>query len=289
MKFVLSMFMTPTRNILPLAVAAERAGYAMATLSEHVVNVEHPKMPYPYTADGKRRWPEFTEFPDQFVTISAMAAVTTRLRFSTNAFVLPMRDPFTVAKSLSTLSALSGNRVVPSIGVGWSRDEFEILGRDFSTRGSRCDEMIHIMRNLWLGEYFEFKGKHYEFERLEMNPRPDGTIPLWIAGISEPALRRAARLGDGWLSDWQPAAEITASIERIKTYRLELGRENLPFDVMATPSDVFDPKGYRELENYGVTHIITQPWQIYSPGTTDVSEQIASLTRYADDVMAHCS
>ena len=79
MKFVLSMFMTPTRNILPLAVAAERAGFAMATLSEHVVNVEHPKMPYPYTADGNRRWPEFTEFPDQFVTISAMAAVTTRL------------------------------------------------------------------------------------------------------------------------------------------------------------------------------------------------------------------
>jgi len=289
MKFVLSMFMTPTRHILPLAIAAERAGFAMATLSEHVVNVEQPKMPYPYTADGKRRWPEFTEFPDQFVTIAAMAAVTTQLRFSTNAFVLPMRDPFTVAKSLSTLSALSGNRVVPSIGVGWSRDEFEVLGREFSNRGSRCDEMIHIMRNLWRGEYFEFKGKHYQFERLEMNPKPDGTIPLWIAGISEPALKRAARLGDGWLSDWQPAAEIVASIDRIKEYRREVGRDQLPFDVMATPSDVFDPQGYRELESRGITHIITQPWQIYAPGTTDVNEMIASLSRYADDVMAHCA
>src|ERR1700678_759730 len=102
--------MAPTGNILRLAVAAERAGWAMVTMSDHLVNVEHPATPYPYTPDGKRRWPEYTEFPDQFVTIAAMAAATSRLRFTTNAFVLPMRDPFSVGKALSTLAVISGNR-----------------------------------------------------------------------------------------------------------------------------------------------------------------------------------
>ena len=289
MKFVLSLFMTPTPNIVPLAITAEQAGWAMVTLSDHVVNVEAPKTPYPYTPDGKRRWPEFTEFPDQLVMIAAMAAVTTRLRFTTNAFVLPMRDPFSVAKSLATISAISGGRIVPSIGVGWSRDEFDILGSDFGSRGKRCDEMIEVMRLLWSGEYVEFKGKYYQFDRLEMNPKPAKPIPLWIAGMSDAAHRRAARLGDGWLSDWQPSAEIVATIERIRSYRREFGRDHLSFDVMSTPSDVFDPTGYRRLEAQGVTHIIAQPWQSYYPGTVDLATQQESVRRFADDVIARCS
>jgi probable F420-dependent oxidoreductase len=287
LKFVLSLFMTPTPNILPLAIAADQAGWAMATLSDHVVNVETPKTPYPYTPDGKRRWPEFTEFPDQFVTIAAMAAVTSRLGFTTNAFVLPMRDPFSVGKSLATLSALSGGRITPSIGVGWSRDEFEILGRDFTNRGKRTDEMITVLRLLWSGRYVQFHGQYYQFERLEMNPKPVKPIPLWIGGMSDAAHRRAARLGDGWLSDWQSSAEILATIEKIRSYRREYGRAHLPFDVMATPSDVFDPAGYRRLEAAGVTHIIAQPWQIYYPGTTELARQEESVRRFADDVIAH--
>ncbi|MBS0578251.1 MAG: LLM class F420-dependent oxidoreductase [Proteobacteria bacterium] len=281
--------MTPTPNMVPLAVAADQAGWSMATLSDHVVNVETPETPYPYTPDGKRRWPEFTEFPDQFVMIAAMAAVTKRLAFTTNAFVLPMRDPFSVAKSLATLSALSGGRISPSIGVGWSRDEFDILGRDFSNRGKRCDEMIEVMRLLWSGEYVEYHGRFYSFARLEMNPKPAKPIPLWIGGMSDAAHRRAARLGDGWLSDWQPSAEILATVEKIRGYRREYGREQLPFDVMATPADVFDPAGYRRLETAGITHIIAQPWQIYYPGTTDLAKQLESVRRFADEVIAHAS
>jgi probable F420-dependent oxidoreductase len=289
LKFVLSLFMTPTPHMVPLAVAADQAGWAMATLSDHVVNVESPQTPYPYTPDGKRRWPEFTEFPDQWVMIAAMAAVTRRLAFTTNAFVLPMRDPFTVAKSLATLSALSGGRISPSIGVGWSRDEFEILGQSFTNRGKRCDEMVEIMRRLWTGGYVDFKGQYYQFERLEMNPKPAKPIPLWFGGMSDAAHRRAARIGDGWLSDWQPAADIIATVEKIRGYRSEYGRAHLPFDVMATPADVFDPAGYRRLEAAGITHIITQPWQIYYPGTTELEKQQESVRRFAEDVIGHCS
>lgn len=289
MKFVLSLFMTPTQNILPLAVTADQAGWSMATLSDHVVNAQSPRTPYPYTPDGKRRWPEFTEFPDQMAMIAAMAAVTTRLRFSTNAFVLPMRDPFSVAKALATISVISDGRISPSIGVGWSRDEFDILGREFGNRGKRCDEMIEVMRLLWSGEYVEYRGQYYQFDRLEMNPKPVAPIPLWIGGMSDAAHRRAARLGDGWLSDWQPSADIVATIERIRAYRSQYGRDPQSFDVMATPSDVFDPAGYRRLESQGVTHIIAQPWQLYHPGTTDLARQQESIRRFADEVIRHCS
>jgi probable F420-dependent oxidoreductase len=289
LKFVLSLFMTPTPHIVQLAMAAERAGWSMVTMSDHVVNVEQPTTPYPYTPDGKRRWPEFTEFPDQFVMIAAMAAATSRLRFTTNAFVLTMRDPFTVAKALSTLAVMSGNRIAPSIGVGWSRDEFDILGHSFANRGKRCDEMIEVMRLLWSGEYVEHHGPYYNFKRLEMNPRPTAPIPLWVAGMSDAAHRRAARLGDGWLSDWQPAAEILATVEKIRGYRREYGRDHLPFDVMATPADVFDPPGFRKLESQGITHIISQPWQIYYPGTTDLEKQKESIERYAQEIIANCA
>ena len=288
MKFVLSGSFTPIAHLPELAKVADETGWAMIGLSDHTVNPEKLKVPYPYTADGSRRWPEFTDWPDQWVAIGGMATVTKKIRFTTNAFVLPMRNPFLAAKAVSTAAVLSGGRVVMTIGVGWSQDEFELLGQDFSTRGKRADEMVEIMRLLWTGEYVSYQGKHYQFDRIEMNPKPPGKIPVWSGGISEPALRRTARLSDGWLTDLQPAADIVASIEKIRQYRTELGRDP-NFDVLATPDDVFDFDGYRRLEDQGVTHILTQPWMIYSPGTKDLGLQLDAIRRYADEMISKFS
>ena len=225
MKFALSTFMTPVAEIPAIAVAAEEAGWAMVTMSDHVANPQVLTTPYPYTPDGARRWPEFTEWPDQLVMMGALASATKTIRFTTNAFVLPMRNPFQVAKALATVSAVSDNRQVLTIGVGWSKDEFGLMGQDFHTRGKRCDEMIEIMRLLWSGEYVSYQGEHYQFDAVEANPKPTGHVPIWVGGISGPALRRAARLGDGWLSDLQPAADIVDSIRKIRAMRQELGRD----------------------------------------------------------------
>jgi probable F420-dependent oxidoreductase len=286
MKFVLSGSFTPVAHLPALAVAADNAGWDMITLSDHTVNPETLSVPYPYTPDGARRWPEFTDWPDQLVMMGAFATITKRLRFTTNAFVLPMRNPFLVAKAVSTAAIVSDNRVVLTIGVGWSKDEFELLGQDFRTRGKRTDEMIEIMRLLWTGQYVEYHGRYYEFGRIEMNPPPTAPIPIWVGGISEPALRRCARIADGWLSDLQSAAEIVASIAKIRECRKEYGREPNDFDVLATPMDVFDVDGYRRLEDQGVTRILTQPWQIYSPGTKDLQLEKDAIARYAEDVIA---
>lgn len=289
MKFTLSTAFTPVSHIPSLAITADQTGWDMVTFSDHCVNPETLTTPYPYTADGSRRWPEFTDWPDPMVMMGALATITQRIRFTTNAFVLPIRNPFLVAKAASTVAVLSNNRLTLTVGLGWSKDEYGLLQQDFHTRGKRCDEMIEIMRLLWSGQYVEYHGEHYDFPRVEMNPPVSQHIPVWIAGISEPALRRAARIGDGWLTDLQPVDEIVDSIQRIHDMRTDLGRQSQPFDVMASPSDAFGVDAYRRLEDQGVTHILMQPWQIYHPGTQDLQQQQDSIRRFADEIIAHCS
>ena len=284
MKFVLSTSFNKIDEIKQLAVAAEQAGFESISFSDHVVNPQQLTTPYPYTDDGARRWPEFTEWPDIWVMIGALSSITTTLRFTQNIFVLPERNPFLVAKAISTAAVLSNNRVDLSVGVGWSADEFKLLQQDFKTRGKRTDEMIAIMRKLWTGDYVEHQGEFYQFDKVEMNPSPSEPIPLWIGGISRPALKRVARLSAGWLTDLQSSAEIIESIEQIIQYRQEYGISG-DFNVMATPNDAFEPNGYGKLANKGVTHILTQPWMIYFGPDATIEQKIESLFKFSHDVI----
>ncbi|MFT6366123.1 MAG: putative F420-dependent oxidoreductase [Halioglobus sp.] len=257
------------------------------SFSDHVVNPQEITTPYPYTENGERRWQSFTDWPDPWVMIGALAAITKRLRFTNNIFVLPMRNPYLTAKAISTAAIISNNRVTPAIGVGWSSDEFELMQQDFTTRGKRTDEILEIMRLLWTGKMVEYHGSYYQFNPMEMNPAPSEYIPIWIGGISNPAMKRAARLGDGWVSDLQTGEDIVASINRIQIWRKELGRQNELFEVMATPSDVYDVDGYKRLEDAGVTHILTMPWPFYHGETDELDKKIDGLKRYSDDVISH--
>jgi probable F420-dependent oxidoreductase len=288
MKFVLSTSFSAVSHLTAIAPVADRHGWHAMSFSDHVVNPETISTPYPYTEDGSRRWQPFTDWPDPWVMIGALSTITERLRFTNNVFVLPMRNPYLVAKAISTAAIVSNNRVTPAFGVGWSRDEFELMQQDFHTRGKRADEMIEIMRLLWSGEMVQYRGRHYQFERMEMNPAPAEPIPIWIGGISDPAMRRAARLADGWVTDLQTSEEIIGSIRRIEGWRREYGRDG-QFDVMATPSDAFDVDAYRRLEDAGVTHILTMPWPFYHGDTDDLEKKIDGVKRYADDVISRFS
>jgi len=289
MKFVLSTSFSSVAHLTRLAPVADTHGWHAMSFSDHVVNPQSIATPYPYTADGSRRWPAYTDWPDPWVMIGALATITEKLRFTNNIFVLPMRNPFLVAKAISTAAIVSNNRVTPAIGVGWSGDEFALMNTDFKTRGKRTDEMLEILRLLWTGEMVQYAGEHYQFDSLEMNPAPTEYIPIWIGGISEPAMRRAARLGDGWVTDLQTSAEIIDCIERIKAWRREYGRDHLPFDVMATPSDAWNVEGYTRLADAGVTHILTMPWPFYHGETDDLDKKIDSVKRYADDIISQFS
>jgi probable F420-dependent oxidoreductase len=285
MKFVIAAAYTEPRGLLALATRADACGWEAIAVSDHVVHPESPRTPYPYTADGARRWPAFTPWPDPWVAIGAMAAVTRRLRFLTNVFVLPMRSPFLVAKAVGTAAVMSGDRVALGVGVGWSRDEFELLGQDFGNRGRRTDEMIAVMRKLWSGRMVEHRGEFYAFDPLEMSPAPAQPIPLYFGGVSEPALRRAARLGDGWISDIHSIAELRALIARVARYRDEAGRAATPFSVIAAATDAFGIDGYERLEDAGVTHVLTMPWFFYGGPEIPFERKLDAVARFADDVI----
>ena len=214
MKFVISGAFQPPQDLIPLALAAEEFGFEALSFSDHVVYPETLDTPYPYTADGSRRYDETTEFPDPWVVAGALSSVTTRLRFTTNAFVLPMRNPFLAAKQIATAAAMSGSRITLTIGVGWSNIEFELVGQSFARRGARADEMLEVMQKLWSGEMIDHEGEFYRFDRLRLTPPlPSSPIPVWVGGISDRALRRAAR-NDGWLSDLQTSSEPRGDKDR---------------------------------------------------------------------------
>lgn len=286
MKFVLSTSFSTVAHLTEMAPVADECGWEAMSFSDHVVHPETISTEYPYTEDGSRRWEAFTDWPDPWVMMGALATITKRLKFTNNIFVLPMRNPYLVAKSISTAAIVSNNRVIPAIGVGWSKDEFELMQQDFHTRGKRADEMIEVMRLLWSGEMVSYQGQHYQFDPMEMNPAPTEYLPIWVGGISKPAMKRAARIGDGWVSDLQTSAEIIECIDYIKSLRQEYGRDG-EFSVMATPSDAFDVGSYKKLEEQGVTHILTQPWPFYHGDTQDLSKKIDGIRRYAEDIISH--
>jgi probable F420-dependent oxidoreductase len=285
MKFVIAAAFQPLDHLTPLAREADQCGFEAMAFSDHVVYPEKLDTPYPYTPDGSRRYDETSQFPDPWVAIGSLAAVTTRLRFTTNVFVLPMRNPFAAAKAIATAAVLSQDRVTLTVGVGWSKIEFELLGQDFSNRGRRTDEMLALLPELWSGRMVEHHGRYYDFPRLCMNPVPRAPIPIWIGGISDAALRRAAR-HDGWLSDLQSTEEIVASIVKLRGFRDEIGRGAAPFDVMASASDAFTVDHYRRLAEAGVTHVLTMPWVVTSGLTDELARKRDGIRRFADEVIA---
>jgi probable F420-dependent oxidoreductase len=285
MKFTFALSMSPLEQFVPLAKVADEHGWHAVACSDHVVNPEVMHSIYPYTEDGGRRWEPFTAWPDCWVAIGAMAAATTNLRFFTNVYVLPMRNPFAVAKTVGTAAVMSGNRVSLGIGMGWMEDEFNLLEQPFKRRGKRADEMLDVLRTLWSGGWVEHHGEFYDFDSLEMSPTPTEPIPVYVGGVSEPALRRAAR-NDGWVSDIHTTEELAEIRTKLDGYRREYGREDKDFAMIASCSDAFDYDGYRRLEDVGVTHLLTMPWVFYAGFTDDLQPRIDGIKRFTDDILS---
>jgi probable F420-dependent oxidoreductase len=286
MRFSIGLAYAPPEHYLPLAKAADEAGYHAIAVSDHVLNLEELQSPYPYTADGSRRWKPFTPWMDPWVSIGAMAAVTERLHFFTNVYVLPMRNVFHAAKAVGTAAAISGNRIALGIGMGWCEEEFDLMEQPFRKRGARADEQLEVMRKVWTGQMVDHHGDFYDFPNLEMNPRVTAPVPVYVGGTSEAALKRAAR-NDGWISDMASTEELGDYRKRIDAYRDEYGRSEEPFAMVGSASDAVDVDGYRRVADVGVTDLLTMPWFLYSGFTDDLQLKIDGTYRFAEDVLAH--
>jgi alkanesulfonate monooxygenase SsuD/methylene tetrahydromethanopterin reductase-like flavin-dependent oxidoreductase (luciferase family) len=145
--------------------------------------------------------------------------------------------------------------------------------------------MIEVMRTLWAGGMVEHHGEYYDFDRLQMSPAPKARIPIIIGGLSEAALRRVGRLGDGWISDIHTTQELREIIARIRAYRDEYGRADAPLEIVAACSDAFDADGFRRLEDIGVTHVQTMPWLMYGASTNSLDDKVDGIRRFANDVI----
>jgi len=284
-KFCASLAFTETEDYLELARIADETGWDTLVLSDHVVHPREIESRYPYKPDGQRPWEADDHWPDVWVAMAAMGAVTTRLRFLTGVFVVPMRHPLQLAKSLGTAAVMTDYRVSLGLGMGWMRDEFELLGERFEQRGKRADEMIEVMRKLWTGQMVEHHGRFFDFGPLNMRPPVKGEIPLLVGGMSEPAFRRAARL-DGWMPHAITTEDARRHLETIQSYRAELGRENEPFRAVVPLLDAADVDGYRRAEDVGVTHVLTTPWTLYGGSHRSLSDKRDGLRRFGDEVIA---
>jgi probable F420-dependent oxidoreductase len=286
MRFVCSVAFTPPAELAAIARAADAAGFDALALSDHVVHPQKIATPYPYTADGSPRWQPFTPWPDPWVTIGALSAITTRLRFMTSVFVLPLRSPYLVAKAVGTAAVLSDNRVTLGVGAGWMREEFELMEQPFEARGRRMDEMIDLLRRLWGGGFVEHRGEFYDCDPVEMSPVPTEPVPIWVGGLSAPALRRAATKGDGWISDLHTTAEVRDIAARLAALRADSPRAGEPFALAAAVKDAFDLDGYRRAADAGVTHLQTMPWFFYPGAGDSLAGKCDAVKRFGDEIVA---
>ncbi|MGI5283150.1 TIGR03619 family F420-dependent LLM class oxidoreductase [Nonomuraea polychroma] len=287
MKIWLGASFVDADQFVELARAAERCGFDTLTLSDHLFYADFAT-PYPYSRSGRPRWDATTHWPDVWVTIGAMAAVTTSLRFSPNVYIAPARDLFTVAKQVSTAAVLSRDRVTFGVGVGWCKEEFVATGQDFHTRGRRLDAMLPVLRSLWAGETVSLDG----LPPLSISPTPAQRIPVYVGGDSEAALRRAARAGDGWIGNRIYTEEqLDPLLDTLRRHLDENGRTG-PFDIIAPLAVLPDANAYRHFAAKGVTGTMAAPWWLATPeekaryGEGTLELKIATMERFAEEVIA---
>jgi probable F420-dependent oxidoreductase len=282
-RFSISTAFLPTDQLVPIAQAADDLGYDSLAMPDHVVDLETLRTPYPYTADGSRRWDPDAEWPDPWVMAGALAAVTTRLRFVTTVYVPALRSPFQVAKSVGTAAVVSGNRVALGVGIGWCEEEFELLEQSFRTRGRRSDEGLALIKELWRPGTREFHGEFYDAPRLTMEPTPTAPVPVYVGGLSEAAFARAAR-HEGWVGDMYPTEEAIGWATRLADARAAAGAEG-DFSIFVALTDAFLPEHFARAEEGGVTDCMTMPWMYYSGRMASLPEKLEGMARFAEDVM----
>ncbi|MGE5202503.1 MAG: LLM class F420-dependent oxidoreductase [Acidobacteriota bacterium] len=237
-------FDTPTRgplatpeNIARIAVEGEAMGYDYLTLSDHVVIPRDIHARYPYSDTGEFPTMGRGNWYEQLTSAAFVAAKTARIRLVTSVMVVPHRPPVLAAKMLASIDLLSNGRLVVGCGAGWLREEIEALGAPpFAERGAVTDEYLAALRELWTEDAPRFEGRYVRFADIVFAPKPAQKPhpPIWVGGESPPALRRVARLGNGWYPigtnpshPFDTLARFRAGIERMRKHVAEVGRDPL--------------------------------------------------------------
>jgi probable F420-dependent oxidoreductase len=218
---------TDPAKIRDWAQAAEDLGYAYIEVPDHV-----------FGAKGRDGWvplyDEKASFHETFVTLGFLAAVTKTIGLSTGILIAPQRQTGVIAKQAAEVDILSGGRLRLGIGVGWNHVEYAALGVDWKTRGARQAEQVEVLRRLWSGELVSFTGRFHDLQDVSIVPPPvQRPIPIWFGGSSDAVIRRAARLGDGWMPILAPDAQVEQKLGLLREQLTSFGRDPDKFGIEA--------------------------------------------------------
>lgn len=286
MKFWQAITWAETDQLIDIAKFAEELGFHGLMSGDHAVYPESLTPIYPYSDDGMPPMRPDDEYPDQTAIFAAMAAVTKKLRFTCGVYVLPLRNPHEVARAAATLSILSNDRFILGIGVGWMKEEFDIYGVDFHKRGKITDEAVDVLHKLWDGAMVEHHGEFFDFPRVQLSPAPQRHPLIYVGGKARAALRRTARLGDGYIGAGTAPDEVGPLLRELHTCRRECGREHLPFEAMLGISATPGYDLYRALQDDGLESTVAPPFQ-YLTGKkhSSLDEKKRVMEAYAEDII----
>src|SRR5215472_8551273 len=258
MRFTLMLSRGEHRHFQAIAQAAEASGWTSITIPDSLFFPRTTESDYPYAdTDNIREYISATPFIEPFVAMTWMAAVTKTLRFYPAVMKVPVRQPLVLAKALSSLAVISGNRV--SLGAGLSpwREDFSYNGLDFEKRGRLMDECIEIIRAAMRGGYFEFHSQNYDIGPIKLNPVPDRPVPILYGGHSKAALARAARLCDGWISANADTNTLEILIGQLNAFRERYGtRQRSDFEIHVMDVTASSIDDYRRLADLGATDVV---------------------------------
>lgn len=287
MRFSLLTGLGGTEDYPAIARAAESSGFHSLAIPDSLFYPEITESDYPYmNTDAVRQVLDGVPVLDPFIAMATMAAVTETLRFYPAVMKVPVRQPLVLAKALSSLAVVSGNRV--SLGAGLSpwKEDFTFNGVNFDNRGKLFDECLEIIRAAMSGDYFEYQSDNFSIGRCKLSPSPTAPVPLLIGGHAKPALRRAARLGDGWVSANSDYDTLKELLQTLAEFRREYGTdERTRFEIHAFDVTARSLDDYKRLEALGVTDICVNPWNPYDPEIT-LGKKLAGIEAFAQGIIS---
>jgi probable F420-dependent oxidoreductase len=286
-RFTLHISMIDPAHYLPVAQAAEKAGFDNIGMGDSICYPRESDSKYPYTADGNREFLENKPFLEPFTIIPAMAAVTTRIGFDTGVLKMPLRNPVVLAKQVASLAVVTGNRFKLGVGTSPWPDDYEICGVPWERRGKRMEEMIQIVRGLCRGDYFEFHGELIDFRAIKLVPAPDRPVPITIGGHSQINIRRAARLADGWIPSTNARESLAPMIADLRRHLEEFGRVQVPFEIHGSLAQDATRDDVERLRELGCTDFRVRLTPAYTLDSDHqpVEAKFEFIERFADRVV----
>tara|TARA_Y100001947_G_scaffold88169_1_gene74963 strand:+ start:1171 stop:2079 length:909 start_codon:yes stop_codon:yes gene_type:complete len=297
--------MAGPEQLRSVAQRAEDLGYDHVWVSDHIILPKKVDSFYPYAADGVATFRPDEPYYEPLAALNFIAGCTQRVRLGTHVLIIPYRNPVLTAKILSTLDVLSGGRVILGAGVGWMEEEFQAMGLDtYKERGAVTDEYLQLYKELWTKESPSFNGKYYQISDSGFEPKPAQKPhpPVWIGGHTGPAIRRAAKYGDGWMPiGLRPPAildpeELGGKIARLRKLTVEAGRPEDAVSLTFSTGVVFDDSAgsSREMMHGGPEQIAADLRQYQDLGVSNfiitfqgatVPELQENMERFSREVM----